>query len=49
MEFLVYHVVGDMMPNDNDGAWRAASFYHEACVAPIVVRPPLPYYRPVTR
>ena len=43
VEFLVYHLLSDMMPgiNVNGGRWRAASFYHEACVAPIVVRPPL--------
>ena len=39
VEFLVYHLFSDMMPDINGGPWRAASFYHEACVGPIVVRP----------
>ena len=48
VEFLVYHLLSDMMPgiNVNGARWRAASFYHEACVAPIVVRsspPSLPF------
>ena len=42
VEFLVYHLFSDMMPDINGGPWRAASFYHEACVSPIVVRPSPP-------
>ncbi|KAI1793628.1 hypothetical protein LXA43DRAFT_941906 [Ganoderma leucocontextum] len=41
VEFLVYHVVADMKPDSNGGRWRAASFYHEACVAPIVAIYPM--------
>ncbi|KAM5545691.1 hypothetical protein V8D89_000729 [Ganoderma adspersum] len=41
VEFLVYHLLSDMMPDINGGPWRAASFYHEACVAPIVAIYPM--------
>ena len=43
VEFLVYHVVGDMIPNIHGGPWNGATFYHEACVAPIVVSASIVY------
>ncbi|TBU27650.1 hypothetical protein BD311DRAFT_760143 [Dichomitus squalens] len=41
VEFLVYHVVGDMVPGIHGGPWNGATFYHEACIAPIVAIYPM--------
>ena len=48
VEFLVYHVVGDMIPNIHGRLWNGATFYHEACVAPIVVSASVLYFRFLT-